>query len=156
MRGWRNPCDHGLDGGNRYFTAMVFLSEHHILDFQSALHHDWDFKIVGSHSLEDLPVVERDLVCGIFALFLRSTVLVYDCGISVRAYCCKRRCQPIPRGFCSHHDLGVCDGHPQDTNTNQSNRRSPTRRAWQHPLAPLFSMFSHNFNLNPAFNVGSR
>jgi hypothetical protein len=32
----------------------------------------------------------------------------------------------------------------------------PTRRAWQPPLAPLFSMFSRNYNLNPAFSVSPR
>jgi hypothetical protein len=32
----------------------------------------------------------------------------------------------------------------------------PTRRASQPPLAPLFSMFSGNYNLNPASSVGPR
>jgi hypothetical protein len=32
----------------------------------------------------------------------------------------------------------------------------PTRRVWQPSLAPLFSMFSRNYNLNPAFNDGPR
>jgi hypothetical protein len=35
-------------------------------------------------------------------------------------------------------------------------RLSSTRRAWQHPLAPLLSMPTPNFNLNPAINAGSR
>ncbi len=56
-------------------------------------------------------MVERDLVCSIFALFLRATVFIHDGGIPVRAYRHKRRYQPIPRSFGSYHDLGVCDGH---------------------------------------------
>jgi hypothetical protein len=34
--------------------------------------------------------------------------------------------------------------------------KSRTSRAWQHPLAPLFSMFPPDLNLNPAINVGPR
>lgn len=59
-------------------------------------------------------MVERDLVCSIFALFLRATVFIHDGGIPVRAYRHKRRYQPIPRSFGSYHDLGVCDGHSKE------------------------------------------
>ena len=31
-----------------------------------------------------------------------------------------------------------------------------TRRGWQPPLALFFSMFPRNYNLNPAFDAGSR
>ena len=36
------------------------------------------------------------------------------------------------------------------------NNNMRTRRGWQPPLAPLFSMVPLDFNLNPAFDAGSR